>query len=80
MFAFPNLFLALLFVTLFDATTETLIVAVGVGTAPGYARMIWGQFLVVKSAGYVEAARASGILGGGSYASISSPMPCAPSW
>jgi peptide/nickel transport system permease protein len=60
MFAFPNLFLALLFVTVFEATTTTLIVAVGVGTAPGYARMIRGQFLAVKGAGYVEAATALG--------------------
>jgi peptide/nickel transport system permease protein len=60
MFAFPNLFLALLFVTIFEATTTTLIVAVGVGTAPGYARMIRGQFLAVKGAGYVEAATVLG--------------------
>jgi peptide/nickel transport system permease protein len=60
MFAFPNLFLALLFVTVFEATTTTLIIAVGVGTAPGYARMIRGQFLAVKGAGYVEAAKALG--------------------
>jgi peptide/nickel transport system permease protein len=60
MFAFPNLFLALLLVTVFEATTATLIVAVGIGTAPGYARMIRGQFLAVKNAGYVEAARALG--------------------
>jgi len=60
MFAFPSLFLALLLVTIFEATTTTLIVAVGVGTAPGYARMIRGQFLAVKGAGYVEAAKALG--------------------
>lgn len=60
MFAFPNLFLALLFVTVFEATTTTLIIAVGVGTAPGYARMVRGQFLAAKGAVYVEAARALG--------------------
>jgi peptide/nickel transport system permease protein len=60
LFAFPSLFLALLFVTIFEATTTTLIVAVGIGTAPGYARMIRGQFLAVKGAGYVEAAKALG--------------------
>jgi peptide/nickel transport system permease protein len=60
MFAFPNLFLALLFVTVFEATTTTLVIAVGVGTAPGYARMIRGQFLAVRNAGYVEAATALG--------------------
>lgn len=60
MFSFPNLFLALLFVTVFEATTATLIIAVGVGTAPGYARMVRGQFLAVKGAVYVEAAKALG--------------------
>jgi peptide/nickel transport system permease protein len=60
LFAVPNLFLALLFVTIFEATTATLIAAVGVGTAPGYARMIRGQFLAVKGATYVEAAKALG--------------------
>ena len=60
LFAFPNLFLGLLLITVFEATTTTLIIAVGVGTAPGYARMIRGQFLTVKHAGYVEAARALG--------------------
>lgn len=60
LFAFPNLFLALLFVTVFEATATTLIIAVGVGTAPGYARIVRGQFLSVKNAGYVEAARTFG--------------------
>jgi peptide/nickel transport system permease protein len=60
LFAFPNLFLALLFVTVFEATPATLVIAVGIGTAPGYARMIRGQFLSVKRAGYVEAARTLG--------------------
>jgi len=60
LFAFPTLFLALLFVTVFGVSVATLIVAVGVGTAPGYARMIRGQVLAVRGAGYVEAARALG--------------------
>lgn len=60
LFAFPTLFLALLFVTVFGTTVTTQIVAVGIGTAPGYARMIRGQVLAVRSAGYVEAARALG--------------------
>jgi peptide/nickel transport system permease protein len=60
LFAFPTLFLALLFVTVFGSTVTTQIVAVGVGTAPGYARMIRGQVLAVRGAPYVEAARALG--------------------
>lgn len=60
LFAFPTLFLALLFVTVFGTTVTTQIVAVGIGTAPGYARMIRGQVLAVRGAAYVEAARALG--------------------
>jgi peptide/nickel transport system permease protein len=60
LFSFPTLFLALLFVAVFGTTVTTLVIAVGVGTAPGYARMIRGQVLAVRGAGYVEAARALG--------------------
>lgn len=60
LFAFPTLFLALLFVTVFGSTVTTQIVAVGIGTAPGYARMIRGQVLAVRGAAYVEAAVALG--------------------
>jgi peptide/nickel transport system permease protein len=59
-FAFPVLLLALLFVTVFGASATTQIVAVGIGTAPGYARMIRGQVLAVRQSGYVEAAGALG--------------------
>lgn len=59
-FSFPVLLLALLFVTVFGASATTQIVAVGIGTAPGYARMIRGQVLAVRGSGYVEAAGALG--------------------
>ena len=60
LFAFPTLFLALLFVTVFGNSVTTEVVAVGIGTAPGYARMVRGQVLAVRSSGYVEAAKALG--------------------
>ncbi|WP_454917682.1 ABC transporter permease [Xanthobacter sediminis] len=60
LFSFPTLFLALLFLAVFGTSITTQVIAVGVGTAPGYARMIRGQVLAVKGAGYVEAARALG--------------------
>jgi peptide/nickel transport system permease protein len=60
MFAFPVLLLALLFVAVFGPSAATEIVAVGLGTAPGYARMVRGQVLAVRDSGYVEAARALG--------------------
>jgi peptide/nickel transport system permease protein len=59
-FALPVLLLALLLVTVFGASATTQIVAVGIGTAPGYARMIRGQVIAVRGAGYVEAAGALG--------------------
>jgi peptide/nickel transport system permease protein len=60
LFAFPGLVLALLFIAVFGTGVLTSAIAVGIGTAPGYARMFRGQALVVSSAGYVEAARALG--------------------
>lgn len=60
LFSFPTLFLALLFLAVFGTSITTQVIAVGLGTAPGYARMIRGQVLAVKGAGYVEAARALG--------------------
>ncbi|VVM89793.1 hypothetical protein PS623_02717 [Pseudomonas fluorescens] len=40
LFAFPSLILALLFVAVFGSGVGTLIVATGLGGAPGYARMV----------------------------------------
>lgn len=60
LFAFPVLFLALLFVTVFGTSVTTEIVAVGLGTAPGYARMVRGQVLAIRNSGFVEAARVLG--------------------
>jgi peptide/nickel transport system permease protein len=60
LFSFPVLLLALLFVAVFGPSEKTEIIAVGIGTAPGYARMVRGQVMAVKDSGYVESARALG--------------------
>jgi len=60
MFAFPALLLALLLIAIAGPSALTEIFAVGLGTAPGYARMIRGQILSAKNSGYVEAATALG--------------------
>jgi len=60
LFAFPSLVLALLFVAIFGSGIGPLIIATGLGGAPGYARMVRGQVLAVRNAGYIEAARALG--------------------
>lgn len=59
-FAFPILLLALLLVSILGASAWTQVIAVGISTAPGYARMVRGQILSARNAGYVEAARALG--------------------
>ncbi|MFT4002244.1 MAG: ABC transporter permease [Rhizobium sp.] len=58
--AFPTLLLALLFVALLGPSPTSLLISVGLGTTPGYARLIRAQTLKVKQSAYVEAARALG--------------------
>jgi peptide/nickel transport system permease protein len=60
LFSFPVLILALLFVSIFGPSATTTLIAVAIGSAPGYTRMIRGQVLSVRDSGYVEAARALG--------------------
>ncbi len=60
MFAFPTLLLALLLIAIAGPSALTAIFAVGLGTAPGYARMIRGQILAARNSPYVEAATALG--------------------
>jgi peptide/nickel transport system permease protein len=59
-FAFPVLLLALLLISIRGPSVGTEIVAVGLGSAPGYARMVRGQVLNVRGSGYIEAAGALG--------------------
>jgi peptide/nickel transport system permease protein len=59
-FAFPVLLLALLLIAIRGPSVTTEIVAVGIGSAPGYARMVRGQVLNVRQADYIEAAGALG--------------------
>jgi len=60
LFAFPTLLFALLLVAILGPSATTQIVAVGVGSAPGYARIVRGQILAARRSGYVEAAIALG--------------------
>ncbi len=66
-FAFPVLLLALLLIAIRGPSLSTEIVAVGIGSAPGYARMVRGQVLAVRKADFIEAA---GALGHGRWAVI----------
>jgi peptide/nickel transport system permease protein len=60
LFAFPGILLALLVIVLWGPGPVTATVAVGLSTAPGYARIIRGQLLAIRGSGYVEAARVLG--------------------
>ena len=54
-FAFPGILLALLVIALWGPGVVTSTVAVGLSTAPGYARVVRGTMLGVQRAPYVEA-------------------------
>jgi len=60
MFSFPALLLALLLIAIAGPSAVTEVVAVGIGSAPGYARMVRGQILGARRSPYVEAATALG--------------------
>jgi peptide/nickel transport system permease protein len=56
----PGLLIALLFIAMFGPGVVTQILAVAIGSAVGYARMVRGQVIAVKDSGYVSAATALG--------------------
>ncbi|MFD5863144.1 ABC transporter permease [Streptomyces chartreusis] len=56
--AFPPIVLAMLVVTIYGSGQLTLIAVLGLVFAPTFARLTFAQTLAVKSAEYVEAARA----------------------
>lgn len=60
LFAFPTLLLAMVFITVYGPSAPTLVLAVGLGTAPGYTRMVRGQVWAIRHSGYVQAAQALG--------------------
>ncbi|WP_422115217.1 ABC transporter permease [Brachybacterium sp. UNK5269] len=60
LYAFPGILLALILIAVYGNSATTQMVAVAVAAMPGYARMVRGQVLSVKTSLYVEAARALG--------------------
>jgi peptide/nickel transport system permease protein len=58
--AFPGILLALAIVAALGASLTNVILAVGIGTIPVYARVVRGTVLSVKHQPYVEAARVIG--------------------
>lgn len=64
MLAFPDLLLALAIVAVLGPSLFNVMIAVGIGSVPVYARLMRGQVLALKQKEYVESARASGALPG----------------
>ncbi len=60
MLAFPGILLAIAVVAVLGPDLQNLMIAVGVGTAPGFARLVRGQALTAREYDYVTAARALG--------------------
>ncbi len=60
LFSFPTMVLSLLFAASLGSGLRSLIVAVGIGSAAGYGRMVLDQVRTVRHSGYIEAARALG--------------------
>lgn len=60
LFSLPSLVLALLLVAVMGTGVTPTLVAVGLATAPGYARILRSQVRSVASSAYVEAARLEG--------------------
>ena len=60
LFAFPGLLLALLLITVWGPGPASVVVAVAISTAPGYARMVRGGVRQALGSGPVEAARLQG--------------------
>ncbi|MDO5752889.1 ABC transporter permease [Arthrobacter sp.] len=60
LFALPGLLLALVFIALAGPGVATTVVAVGLTTAPGYARMIRAQIIALRTSPMVEAATVLG--------------------
>lgn len=60
MSAFPFVLLALMLMTVLGAGTGNVILAIGISSVPGYARMTRGQVLVVKNEDYIKAVKALG--------------------
>ncbi|MDJ1372173.1 ABC transporter permease [Gulosibacter molinativorax] len=60
LYAFPGILLALLLLSLTGPGILPTTIAVGLSTAPGYARLLRTQFLRVKESAYIEADRVMG--------------------
>ncbi|WP_082561498.1 ABC transporter permease [Microbacterium sp. Root61] len=63
LFAFPDLLIAIVLVAILGVSLPTLLIAIGIGAIPGYARILRSQVQLVRSSGYVESATGLGVPG-----------------
>lgn len=61
MLAFPGILLALAIIAVLGPNLFNLMIAIGIGTVPAFGRLTRGQFLGLRSAEYVTAARTVGV-------------------
>lgn len=61
LFALPALVMALLFISVMGSGPTAAVVAIGIATIPGYARMLRAQVRGIAGSGYVEWARLDGV-------------------
>ncbi|HEX5500280.1 MAG TPA: ABC transporter permease, partial [Thermomicrobiales bacterium] len=60
MLAFPGILLAFVIVAVLGSSLTNLMIAIGIGSIPGFARLIRGSVLSARAFSYVEAARVAG--------------------
>ncbi|AEM40816.1 ABC transporter permease [Ketogulonicigenium vulgare] len=58
--AFPSLLMSMAVVAFLGTSSTNILLAIAIAMVPGYARIVRAQVLVIRSAGYVEAARILG--------------------
>ena len=73
MLAFPGILLAFVIVAVLGSSLTNLMIAIGIGSIPGFARLIRGSVLSTRELSYVEAARVIGCRDPASSACTSSP-------
>jgi len=60
MLAFPGILLAFVIVAVLGSSLTNLMIAIGIGSIPGFARLIRGSVLATRSLSYIESARVTG--------------------
>lgn len=61
LFALPALVMALLFISVMGGGQTAAVLAIGIATIPGYARVLRAQVRAIADSGYVEWARLDGV-------------------